>query len=97
MAFIRTNFAPVGGQSSRGRAPQVFSYSTADATTVVDTSGYFNGVSDLLVVGDLIMRTSFTDGTFATVSSAGVHVVSSNASGVVDVNDTLAFTMTDTD
>lgn len=97
MAFIRSNFAPIGGQSSRGRAPQIFSYATADAAAAVDTSGYFNAVADLLNVGDVILRTTFTDGTFTAVSTAGMHVVSSNAAGVVDVNDTLALTVTDTD
>jgi len=97
MPFVRSNFSPIGGQSSRGKAPQVFSYSTADAAATVDTAGYFNSVADLVNVGDIILRTTFTDGTFTAVSTAGMHVVSSNTGGVVDVNDALALTMTDTD
>lgn len=97
MAFIRANLTPIGGQSTKGRSGQVWFYWTADATATVDTVGYFNGASDVLSVGDLIIRTSFTDGTFATVSTMGFHIVSANASGVVDVNDTLAVTATDTD
>lgn len=97
MAFVRANLSPIGGQSTKGRSGQVWFYWTADATATVDTAGYFNGAADVLQVGDLIIRTSFTDGTFATVSTQGFHIVSQNASGVVDVNDTLAVTATDTD
>lgn len=97
MAFVRANLTPIGGQSTKGRSGQVWAYWTNDATAAVDTSGYFNGAADLLQVGDLIIRTTFTDTTWATLSTQGFHTVSSNASGVVDVNDTLAVTATDTD
>lgn len=97
MAFVLENLVAVGGQSTKGRGPQIWSYATADATATVDTSGYFNNAAGLLAVGDLIIRTSFTDGTFATLSTQGFHTVSSNTGTVVDVNDTLAVTATDTD
>lgn len=97
MPFVRSNFAPIGGQSSRGKAPQRYSYSTADAAATVDTAGYFNSVADLLNVGDLIDRVTFTDGTFTAVSTAGTHVVMSNTGGVVNVSDTTALTVTNTD
>lgn len=94
MAFNRTNFAPIGGQSTRGKAPQLFSYTTEDAAAAVDTSGYFNDVSGMLEVGDMIHRVTTSSGT---PSAAGIHVVMSNASGVVDVSDATAIAVTDTD
>lgn len=97
MAFIASNLSAVGGQSTKGRSGQLWFYWTADATATVDTSGYFNAAADLLQVGDVIIRVSFVDATFAAVSTSGFHTVSSNTGGVVDVNDTLAITATDTD
>lgn len=97
MPFILSNLVPIGGQSTKGRGPQIWSYATADATATVDTSGYFNEAAGLLSVGDLIIRTSFTDTTFSTVSTQGFHCVSSNTGTVVDVNDTTAVSVTDTD
>ena len=93
MAFIRTNL----GQSScnfNPNLPKEWVYTTNDATTVVDTAGYFNGASDLLSVGDRINGITSTGST----ASYDVYFVSANASGVVDVNNALAIDgVTDTD
>ena len=51
MAFDRANWSPIGGQSKRGKAPQMWSYTTTDAKTVVDGAGYFNDVSGDVVRG----------------------------------------------
>ena len=95
MAFSSTGFQPIGGQSKAGNAPQVWSYTTTDAAATVDTSGYFNSVASLLKVGDIIFRVTTSSGA---VSTAGQHVVMSvSAAGVVDVADTTALTVTNTD
>lgn len=95
MAFSSTGFQPIGGQSKAGNSPQIWSYTTTDAAATVDTSGYFNSVASLLKVGDIIFRVT-TSG--SSVSTAGQHVVMSiSAAGVVDVSDTTALTVTNTD
>jgi hypothetical protein len=94
MPFVADNFQPIGGQSKAGNAPQLWSYTTTDATTVVDDSGYFNAVAGILKVGDLIYRVTTSTGS---VSTAGWHVVLTiSAAGVVDVSDTTALTVTNT-
>lgn len=109
MPFIRRNFAPLGGVSTprvRGTgeaspgAPQMFTYATQDAAAVVDTAGYFNEVGALLVPGDTIRRTTI-DGS-GVPQTAGDHLVMSvtqNANGTwaVNVADTTALTVTNTD
>jgi len=95
MAFSSTAFQPIGGQSKAGNAPQVWSYTTTDSAATVDTSGYFNTVASLVKVGDIIWRVTTSSGS---VSTAGQHVVMSvSAAGVVDVSDTTALTVTNTD
>ncbi len=95
MAFSATAFQPIGGQAKAGNAPQMWSYITTDAAADVDSSGYFNSVASLLKVGDLILRVTTSSGS---VSTAGFHVVMSvSAAGVVNVSDTTALTVTNTD
>lgn len=94
MAFARTGWNPIGGQSKKGTAPQLFSYTSTDAHTVIDGAGYFNDVSEDVAVGDMIMARGNTGGT-ATLT---MHIVVSNASGVVDVSDgTVIGAVTDND
>lgn len=91
MAFSRDGWNPIGGQSKKGNAPAIWSYTSADAIATVNTSGYFNSVSDEVSVRDII---------FVVDSNAPTaHIVSvlSNASGVVDVSDGTAIAETDTD
>jgi hypothetical protein len=95
MAFSSTGFQPIGGQGKAGNAPQLFSYTTTDTAATVDTSGYFNSIAGLLKVGDVILRVTTSAGS---VSTGGMHIVMSvSAAGVVDVADTLALTVTNTD
>ncbi len=94
MTFARDGWNPIGGQSKKGTAPQLFSYTTTDAHTDVDGAGYFNDVSDDVAVGDMVMVRGNTGGT-ATLT---MHIVVSNASGVVDVsNGTVIGVVTDDD
>ena len=84
MAFARSGWSPAGGQSLKGSAPQIWTYTTTDAKTVVDGAGYF---------GDLIYSYASTGGT----ATATLHIVLSNASGVVDVSDGTAIAVSDSD
>ena len=93
MAFARAGWSPAGGQSLKGSAPQMWTYTTADAKTDVDGAGYFNAVSDDVTVGDIIYSYASTGGT----ASATLHIVLSNASGVVDVSDGTVIAVTDSD
>ena len=94
MAFNATNFQPLGGQAKAGNAPQMWSYTTEDAAGTVDTSGYFNAVASIVKVGDVILRVTTSSGS---VSTAGWHVVMTNTGTVVNVSDTTALTVTNTD
>lgn len=94
MAFSSTNFQPLGGQAKAGNAPQMWSYTTEDAAATVDTSGYFNAVASIVKVGDVILRVTTSSGS---VSTAGWHVVMTNTGTVVNVSDTTALTVTNTD
>ena len=91
MAYSSTGLNSAGGQSKAGNAPQIWTYTSADAIATVNTSGYFDGASSLLKVGDIIF---VYDSATPTMS---IVFVLSNASGVVDVSDGLTVTATDTD
>lgn len=103
MAFILENFAPAAAHTRRGTggeavpgAPGIHAYRTQDAAATVDTSGYFNPVAELLQVGDLVYRVTVNSA--GVVQTAGWHVVmTKSAAGVVDVSDTTALTVTNTD
>ena len=84
---------PIGGQSKKGTAPQIWVYTTADTIATCNTEGYFNDVSDEVSVGDLIFCNTSTSGTYV----ATLVYVLSNASGVVDVNDGTTLASSDQD
>jgi len=91
MAYSSTGLQPIGGQGKAGTAPQMWSYTSADAIAAVNTSGYFNAAADLLKVGDLMyVRDSATP-------TASLVIVLSNASGVVDVSDGTAISVANAD
>ena len=83
MAFVRNDFNTIGGQARAGVTPAMYVYTTTEAHTAVDASGYFNDLSDILNVGDMIIVHGSTVGT----RKVTMHIVVSNASGVVDVSD----------
>ena len=93
MAYAQSGLQPIGGQSKAGNAPQMWSYTSTDAKTAIDAEGYFNDVSGLLKVGDIIYIHGDTGGT-ATFS---LHPVVSNTGGVVDIGDGTAISATDSD
>lgn len=93
MAFSRTGWNPIGGQSKKGNAPQVWSYTSTDAQTVIRAAGYFNSVSQDVAVNDVVLCVSASGGTPVISWS----YVNANASGVVDIVDGVAVTATDSD
>ncbi len=105
MAYTSANLQPIGGQSRRGKAPQRFSYSTLDAHTTVDGSGYFNGgvayggAYHLLEVGDIIdvVVWSTAIGSGGTISTYGPHIVMTKSAGTVDVSSVTTGTVTNSD
>jgi len=86
MAFDRSNLALKDSSGNSSVGPRFWSYTTADLTAVVDTAGYFNNAADILTIGDVIYAITDTGGT----PSYDSYLVNANASGVVDVADTVA-------
>jgi hypothetical protein len=93
MAYNKDNLQPIGGQAKAGNAPQMWSYTAPGTDTLADinTSAYFNDAHSVLKVGDLIYLWD------ASVPTASLVVVLSNASGVVDVSDGTALSVADAD
>jgi hypothetical protein len=92
MAYSATGFSTIAA-SKAGNAPAMYAYKTTDAIADVNTSGYFNSLSSVLSVGDLIYCVTST----GTTAVATLVYVLSNASGVVDVNDGTTLANTDSD
>ena len=90
MAFDKTGFATIAA-SKGGSAPSIYSYKSADTQATVNTSGYFNGLSTVLSVGDVIFVYD------TTTPSLVLTYVNGNASGVVDIADGTTVSATDTD
>lgn len=94
MAYVRSRLARIG--------PNLLTYKTDDSAATVDTVGYFNEDGSPLKINDVIMRLTVTniDASNEASSTAGFHLVNSVTRGnpdVIDVADTLALTVTDTD
>jgi hypothetical protein len=91
MAYAATGFVTVCA-SKAGNAPSMYLYKTSDTQNDVNTAGYFNDLSSVLSVGDIIFVYSS-----ASSGSLVVTYVNSNSSGVVDVTDGTAIGATDSD
>lgn len=92
MAYSAIGFSTIGA-SKAGNSPAIYAYKTTDAIADVNTTGYFNSLSNTLSVGDLIYCITST----GTTAVATLVYVLSNASGVVDVNDGTTLANTDGD
>ena len=92
MAYDSTGFTTVAA-SKAGNAPSIYTYATADAIADVNTEGYFNSLSTILKIGDLIYCVTST----GTTAVATLAVVRSNASGVVDIDNGTTLASTDGD
>ena len=79
-----TNMATGGGHN-------LWFYTSTDALTAVRVSGYFYDASDMMNVGDVVFVYD------SDAPTMGISVVLSNASGVVDIADGTALTVSDTD
>lgn len=90
MAFTRANFRP---GDSTGNAPSIHTYTTTEAIADVNTEGYFNDISDILAVDDLIYIVTST----GTTSVHTLAQVLSNAAGVVDIANGTTLAATDSD
>jgi len=93
MAFDKTNFQPIGGQSKAGNAPQMWSYTAPGSDTLADinTEGYFNEVAGIVKAGDLIHVWD------SSVPTSSLVTVLSNTGSVVDVSDGTALSVADAD
>lgn len=90
MAYSATGFAVIAA-SKGGNAPSIYSYKSADTQATVNTSGYFDSLSTMLSVGDIIFVYD------TTTPSLVLTYVNGNASGVVDIADGTTVSATDTD
>jgi hypothetical protein len=93
MAYSETGFSTIGA-SKAGNSPSIYAYSTTDAIADVNTTGYFNSLSTILKVGDLIYCVTSTG---STAVATLVYVLSNTAAGVVDVTDGTTLAATDGD
>jgi hypothetical protein len=91
MAFNADGFSTIAA-SKAGNAPSMYSYKTADTQATVNTAGYFNSVSSLVKVGDIIFVYDST-----TPSLVLTYVNAVSAAGVVDIADGTTVSATDTD
>jgi N-acetylmuramic acid 6-phosphate (MurNAc-6-P) etherase len=89
MAFTPASLTRLAGASG----VSLWHYSTADTLADINTAGYFNSVSNVLNINDVIIAVTETGGT-PVVSHTYVNA---NASGVVDVVNGVAITNTDSD
>ena len=100
MAYNASGLTPIGGQSKRGRAPQIFAYRTTDSAATVDSANYFASAINSLEIGDVILRTTVDSITAPTsVTSVGFHVVRAKSltAGTIDVADATAINVSNTD
>ena len=65
-------------------------YRTADVTTSVDTTGYFNAAANMLRAGDMVLANVGS-------SVSGIYVVASNDGTTVDVANITQFNATNSD
>jgi hypothetical protein len=93
MAYAESGFTTIAA-SKAGSAPSMYAYKTTDAIADVNTTGYFNSLSTILSVGDLIYCVTST-GTTAVATL--VYVLSNTTAGVVDVTDGTTLANTDGD
>lgn len=85
MAFNKKQIGPVGGQSLRGKAPQIFAYKTTDAIATVKASGYFNEMAGMVDVGDI-----FVASTIANDAATGCYMLAVASVSAVGVVTTVA-------
>lgn len=90
MAFVQSNLSLV---SYSGNGFHMWHYTTTDASTVVDGSGYFNSMANEMNLGDVIFANTATGGT----PVYGMFVISGNNGSVVDANNITTLSASDSD
>ena len=90
MAFVKTDFHVIGGQT--GNAPKICTYTTTDAMTVVRAADYFLDAIAELDVNDVILVVSASGGT----PNLYWTYVNANDGTTIDVVDGLLIPTTDT-
>ena len=90
MAFVQANLSLV---SYSGNGFHIWHYTTTDASTVVDGSGYFNSMANEMNLGDVIYANTATGGT----PVYGQFAVSANDGSTVDVNNITTLSASDSD
>ena len=95
MAYDKSNLTLL----AHGNGFNLWRYDTLDADSVVDGAGYFTGEAvDMLAVGDLVLRMTWATAVrTGSLSTMGWHVVNANDGTTVDVTNTTALTVTDSD
>lgn len=77
--------------------PNIWTYKTTDDAATVDSAGYFP-VGYGIKLGDMVYRVTVDSLTAPTsVTTAGLHLVRAVSATSVDVADTLALTLINTD
>lgn len=90
MAFSSTGWNTIAANKA-GNAPSLYSYKSSDTQATINTAGYFNTLSTILSVGDVIFVYD------TTTPSLVITYVNSNSGGVVDIADGTTVSATDTD
>lgn len=95
MAYTAATLNPIGGQSrssnTTGKGIALWTYTTDDASTTVDGSGYFNDAAGVLRINDLIFVATTSAGA---ITGLGIHIINANSAGVVDATNVIAITST---
>lgn len=89
MAFVQKNLSVL----AYANGFTLWHYTTPDASTEVDNTGYFNAAADMLRAGDMILGNTATGGT----PVHGIFAVASNSGGIVDTANITRVDATDTD
>lgn len=89
MAFNAAGLSKVAELGVNGTT--LWAYFTLDAAATVAASGYFTGdAPNMLRIGDLIIRETVDAlNPPTTITTWGIHIVLTNAAGVVDLSDAL--------
>lgn len=95
MAYDRTVAQPVMIAGGVGLGPRIWTYSSADAVTLVRVTGYFtDGWSLGMRAGDIVL---VLDNDASPITGSWCWVTSASASGGVDLSDGVTITGTDSD
>lgn len=87
MAYSSTGLSVISASKS-GNAPSIYAYSSAEAKATVTGSGYFDTISDILNIGDLVIIYDTATPTMT------LSVVMTNTGGVVNLSNGTAVDVT---